>query len=482
MLRAVAAPGGTAADPEPRRVPRRPAARPVDCAVRRCRQRAVGRAERRSGWSRRGRGSRRSTSSCATRRGCAGRSGSTLRSSTARRPRSSRRPRSDEVVGVAAGDSRAYLVPLDGAGAPPDGVRLEVASGLGRDGAGRVPGHAGASRRPAPRLRRGLDAARHGRHRPRGPADARGGLRGPAGGGPGRGLAPRPGRRHDGRGAAADALMTGYQREGWPGECWVAGADPADDRRRGAGGRGDSPGSSRKGRAAPGPHVPSRGADSARGHGAAGRALRSGRARSGVARVRDREGARGSPLSRPGARQPGRGHGRGHAARSVASREVGERRRHCGATAARGRACSFSRGPWLARRPGRWSWRAVTSTRLTSPRCTSPRGSRPWLSGRVPRAGELSPRRRSAGSSSKGGISGPGRNGPPRRRDGTASPRASSAGRFAETQVACGSEELVNRQVVTLELNPVGAARAWALWGAWYDCRWKAMGEAKGGR
>ena len=53
---------------------------------------------------------------------------------------------------------------------------------------------------------------------------------------------------------------------------------------------------------------------------------------------------------------------------------------------------------------------------------------------------------------------------------------------FAETQVACGSEDLVNRQVVTLELNPVGASRAWALWGAWYDCRWKAMGEARGGK
>ncbi|HYN02131.1 MAG TPA: hypothetical protein VE359_06785 [Vicinamibacteria bacterium] len=48
--------------------------------------------------------------------------------------------------------------------------------------------------------------------------------------------------------------------------------------------------------------------------------------------------------------------------------------------------------------------------------------------------------------------------------------------RFAETQVACGTEELVNRQVVTLELDPLGAARAWGLWGAWSDCRWKAMG------
>jgi hypothetical protein len=53
---------------------------------------------------------------------------------------------------------------------------------------------------------------------------------------------------------------------------------------------------------------------------------------------------------------------------------------------------------------------------------------------------------------------------------------------FEETQVACGSEEVVTRQVVTLELNPVGASRAWALWGAWHDCRWKAMGQAKGGR
>lgn len=48
--------------------------------------------------------------------------------------------------------------------------------------------------------------------------------------------------------------------------------------------------------------------------------------------------------------------------------------------------------------------------------------------------------------------------------------------RFDETQVVCGTKELVNRQVVTLELNPLGAGRGWGLWGAWYDCRWKAMG------
>jgi hypothetical protein len=52
--------------------------------------------------------------------------------------------------------------------------------------------------------------------------------------------------------------------------------------------------------------------------------------------------------------------------------------------------------------------------------------------------------------------------------------------RFAGTQVACGSEELVTRQVVTLELDPLGAVRAWRLWGDWYDCRWKALGEAAG--
>lgn len=54
--------------------------------------------------------------------------------------------------------------------------------------------------------------------------------------------------------------------------------------------------------------------------------------------------------------------------------------------------------------------------------------------------------------------------------------------RFAETQAACGTEELVKRQVVTLELDPLGAARAWRLWGDWYDCRWKALGEAGGVR
>ena len=93
VLRAVAAPGGAAADPEPGRVPRRPAARPVDGAVRRCRQRAVGRAE--------GTGAARDVGARgearggpARRRGCAGRRGWTRRSSTARRPRSSRRPRS----------------------------------------------------------------------------------------------------------------------------------------------------------------------------------------------------------------------------------------------------------------------------------------------------------------------------------------------------------------------------------------------------
>lgn len=51
--------------------------------------------------------------------------------------------------------------------------------------------------------------------------------------------------------------------------------------------------------------------------------------------------------------------------------------------------------------------------------------------------------------------------------------------RFAETQVACGTEERVNRQVVTLELDPLGSSRASALWGDWYECRWKAMGVAR---
>jgi hypothetical protein len=54
--------------------------------------------------------------------------------------------------------------------------------------------------------------------------------------------------------------------------------------------------------------------------------------------------------------------------------------------------------------------------------------------------------------------------------------------RFAETQVVCGTEELVDRQVATLELDPLGSARAWGLWGAWCDCRWKAMGEAGAAR
>ena len=51
--------------------------------------------------------------------------------------------------------------------------------------------------------------------------------------------------------------------------------------------------------------------------------------------------------------------------------------------------------------------------------------------------------------------------------------------RFAETQVVCGTEELVDRQVATLELDPLGSARAWALWGAWCDCRWRAMGVGR---
>ena len=54
-----------------------------------------------------------------------------------------------------------------------------------------------------------------------------------------------------------------------------------------------------------------------------------------------------------------------------------------------GRACSFSRGPWLARRPGRWSWQRRHLDAAYLSEMHIPTGLSTWLSGRVPRAGEL---------------------------------------------------------------------------------------------
>ena len=49
--------------------------------------------------------------------------------------------------------------------------------------------------------------------------------------------------------------------------------------------------------------------------------------------------------------------------------------------------------------------------------------------------------------------------------------------RWAETRTTCGSEDLLERQVFTLELNPGAADRAEKMRSAWNDCRWAAMGE-----
>jgi hypothetical protein len=48
--------------------------------------------------------------------------------------------------------------------------------------------------------------------------------------------------------------------------------------------------------------------------------------------------------------------------------------------------------------------------------------------------------------------------------------------RWAGTQAACGSEDLLERRILTLELGPGAADRGEKLRDAWNDCRWKAMG------
>ena len=48
--------------------------------------------------------------------------------------------------------------------------------------------------------------------------------------------------------------------------------------------------------------------------------------------------------------------------------------------------------------------------------------------------------------------------------------------RWAGTQTTCGSEDLLERQIFTLELNPGAADRAEKMRSAWNDCRWEAMG------
>ena len=49
--------------------------------------------------------------------------------------------------------------------------------------------------------------------------------------------------------------------------------------------------------------------------------------------------------------------------------------------------------------------------------------------------------------------------------------------RWQATQTLCGSEDLLERQIFTLDLNPGAPDRAEKMRSAWRDCRWKAMGE-----
>ena len=49
--------------------------------------------------------------------------------------------------------------------------------------------------------------------------------------------------------------------------------------------------------------------------------------------------------------------------------------------------------------------------------------------------------------------------------------------RWARRETTCGSEDLLERQIFTLELNPGAPDRAEKMRSAWNDCRWKAMGE-----
>jgi hypothetical protein len=48
--------------------------------------------------------------------------------------------------------------------------------------------------------------------------------------------------------------------------------------------------------------------------------------------------------------------------------------------------------------------------------------------------------------------------------------------RWAGTQAACGSEELLERRIFTLELGPGAPDRGETMREAWNDCRWGAMG------
>lgn len=48
--------------------------------------------------------------------------------------------------------------------------------------------------------------------------------------------------------------------------------------------------------------------------------------------------------------------------------------------------------------------------------------------------------------------------------------------RWALTQAACGSEELLERRIFTLELGPGAPDRGETMREAWNDCRWGAMG------
>jgi hypothetical protein len=51
--------------------------------------------------------------------------------------------------------------------------------------------------------------------------------------------------------------------------------------------------------------------------------------------------------------------------------------------------------------------------------------------------------------------------------------------RWQATLTTCGSEDLLERQIFTRELDPQSAALqpAEEMRSAWSDCRWKAMGE-----
>src|SRR3990172_8646822 len=97
----------------------------------------------------------------------------------------------EQVVGVCAGDSPAYLVPFDGTLRRLTGSASKARLGSGGDGAVGVSRDARRPRRPADGLRRGLDAAGVGRHRAGGTVHVDAAVRGPAVGGSRRRLAAR---------------------------------------------------------------------------------------------------------------------------------------------------------------------------------------------------------------------------------------------------------------------------------------------------